>query len=359
MKNYYHYNKKRKKFRPPIARKRILTINLIPMILFFTFSLMIILIIPTTIVLPFINKAPEQSLEPMQLSSFPNNEEKASTITVSVKRTSTDKIEDLPLETYVAGVVASEMPVEYEEEALKAQAVAARTYVVNYLLHLKKDNVITDTVQHQVYKNDEELRQLWGKDYEKRMEKLTKVVDETAGEIILHQNEPITPAFFSTSNGYTENAEDYWGHPLAYLKSVASPWDQNSSGFFDQKTFSVAELAKLLNITLEENKQYPVEISRTKSERVKELILAGHTFTGREVREKLDLRSSDFSIKQQEGHFVFTTKGYGHGIGMSQFGANELAKQGKTYEDIIYYYYQDVLIKHMDSLSPTVVNASK
>lgn len=339
-------------------RKKVSSKSKKTFILFIIGIIAIVLIIPTSIVLPFIKK----DTLPSESNASPSNEkaeEMNSDYMVAVKRASTDTVENLPLETYVVGVVASEMPIEFEMEALKAQAVAARTYVVNHLLHESKDKTITDTVQHQVYKNDEELRQLWGKDYEDKMNRLMEAVQATQGQVILHGETPITPAFFSTSNGFTENSEDYWGSELPYLRSVESPWDKNSPKFLDQKTFSLTEIEDHLQITLPREEAVAVGITRTDSERVKELTLQDHTFSGREIREKLGLRSNDFSIKQRNDHLIFTTKGYGHGIGMSQYGANELAKQGKTYEDIIHYYYKDVQMKPVNHFAPTLVRASE
>src|SRR5699024_4711449 len=135
-----------------------------------------------------------------------------------------EKVEDVPLETYVSRVVASEMPIEFEMEALKAQALAARTYVVDVMMHDDEDGddsaLITDTTDNQVYHDDEQLKKQWGAEaYEKNMQKINQAVTETKGEILTYDDDPIFPAFFSTSNGYTENSEDYWESELPYLRS--------------------------------------------------------------------------------------------------------------------------------------------
>src|SRR5699024_1238993 len=131
------------------------------------------------------------------------------------------------LETYVTRVIASEMPTEFELEALKAQGVVARTYIVSHLLHQEETN-ISDTTDHQVYRNEEELRELWGDDFQHKMGKLTEAVAATKGEILTYNEWPITASYFSTSNGYTENSEDYWEEDIPYLRSVPSPWDEDS-----------------------------------------------------------------------------------------------------------------------------------
>lgn len=280
-----------------------------------------------------------------------------SELQVSVKRTKTGEVEKVPLEQYVLSVVASEMPAEFEIEALKAQAVAARTYVVNHLIHQNDEEnpLITDTTEHQVYKNDDELKAIWGKDYHWKLDKIQKAIVETKNEIITYESAPITPTFFSMSNGYTENAEDYWGNELPYLKSVESKWEENLPKFIEQKVFSKDEISKKLNVFLSLGEDIPIKIERTKSNRVSQLSINNETFSGREVREKLGLRSNDFTIQQKNEHLIFTTKGNGHGVGMSQYGANGMAKEGKDYKEILFHYYQDVELNTINDVAPTLV----
>ncbi|MFD1064479.1 stage II sporulation protein D [Oceanobacillus locisalsi] len=277
---------------------------------------------------------------------------------VSVMRVSNEEVEDIPVEQYVAGVVSSEMPSEFEMEALKAQAVAARTFTVNFLLNGEKnDNYdVTDTTQHQVYKNDQELQEQWGAEYHEKMNKINQAVKETEGQVITYNSAPITASFFSTSNGYTENSEDYWEGEVAYLRSVESPWDEASPEFSQQTTLTVAEVSEALEIPLQDDKAIPMEISHTDSGRVEEITVAGSTFSGPDFRDKLGLRSSDFTIEQSDSHLIFTTQGYGHGVGMSQFGANGMAAEGKKYDEIIHHYYTDVEISQIGEIAPTLVS---
>lgn len=343
--------RRKKKLLPkdPTAWKLLTTLLFISLIT-------IIIIIPTLIVAPFVKGNHHQSTiheTEFQLDSEPDS----STVSVSVMRLSTEEVENVPLETYVTRVLASEMPAEFEMEALKAQGLAARTYIVNHLLYQNEEaNAhITDSTTHQVYKNEEELRKQWGSEYKEKLEKLQKAVESTKGEILTYNKQPITAAYFSTSNGYTENSEDYWDNEIPYLRSVESPWDKESPVFLDQEVFSIQEVEKALEITLPHNSSIPIELSRTDSQRVKQLKIFDHVFTGREVREKLALKSSDFTIKQNNDYFVFTTKGYGHGIGMSQYGANGMAKEGKTYKDIVKHYYKDIEISTVEEIAPTLV----
>lgn len=318
----------------------------------------IILLLPSAIVLPFIDQvegdqmAEADSDEPIELEEVDD-----SSLTVPVMRTQSEEIEQVPLETYVTRVIASEMPAEFEFEALKAQGVAARTYIVDLLLHHgeETDAFISDQTDDQVYNNDEELREIWGSDYSWKMEKLQEAVAETTGEIITYNEMTITPAYFSTSNGYTVNSEDYWDNELPYLRSVESKWDEESPSFDDQSVFTKEEIEAALNIQLPVQNIQPIEITETASERVDELTIGEHTFSGREIREKLDLKSTDFTIEQKNEHFVFHTKGYGHGIGMSQYGANGMAKEGKTYMDILSYYYNGIDVQTVDDIAPMLV----
>ncbi|GGP15163.1 stage II sporulation protein D [Oceanobacillus neutriphilus] len=282
----------------------------------------------------------------------------ASPFDVSVMRVSNEEVENVPVEQYVAGVVSSEMPTEFEMEALKAQAVAARTFTVNFLLNGEKNGSydLTDSTQHQVYKGEQELQEQWGAEYQEKMNKINQAVKETEGQIITYKKAPITASFFSTSNGYTENSEDYWESEVAYLRSVESPWDKDAPEFTSQTTLSIAEVSEALQIPLQDDKKIPMEVSHTDSGRVKEITIAGNAFTGAEFRDKLGLRSSDFTIEQSDNHLIFTTQGYGHGVGMSQYGANGMAAEGKNYEDIIHYYYTDVDISQVSEIAPTLVS---
>ncbi|MFB4169795.1 stage II sporulation protein D [Virgibacillus sp. JSM 102003] len=346
---------KRKK---PINLNKTTTSWKVPSILFFASLITIILVVPTLVVVPFVTKdgeknVPVENNTPEQVEVTMGN----SPFSVAVARANSDTVENVPLETYVSRVVASEMPAEFEIEALKAQALAARTFIVNHLMQQgdSKKSDVTDTIYDQVYHNDKELRKEWGSDYSWKINKIKKAVAATTGEILTYNNTPIQIAFFSTSNGYTENSEDYWENKVPYLRSVKSPWDKNSPKFLDQKIFSIKEVEKQLGLELPNNNPLAMEITRTESNRVAKLKVADQTFTGRKVREKLKLKSSDFSIEQKNDHLIFTTKGFGHGIGMSQYGANGMAKEGKNYKEIVKYYYKGIEVNQLDETAPTLV----
>lgn len=321
--------------------------------LFITMALLValVIIVPTVLVIPFTKeKTSQPPKNPPAMQSVPAPKQVDTAVKVTVYRNAQKKVETVPMEEYVTGVVASEMNASFEMEALKAQALAARTFIVQRMLSgSKKNNAdVTDTVGDQVYKSKEELKKTWGKDYEKNLKKIEEAVSKTAGQVLTYDGSPITASFFSTSNGYTENAADYFGKDLPYLKSVDSPWDQVSPKFASEQIFTVADFQKRLGVKVLESGKVGNIKERTKGKRVKDVEFQGKTLTGKEVREKLDLRSSDFTWKQEGNNIVVTTKGYGHGVGMSQYGANGMAKEGKGYTDIVTHYYKGIEIKTMN-----------
>lgn len=272
----------------------------------------------------------------------------------------TDKrMEKLPIELYVRGVLAAEMPIEFELEALKAQAIAARTYIYRRLYAGENDGLpsnatnadVTDSVKHQVYLSLNELFSRWkGEQKKVNLNKLNQAVEETKGQIITYENKPIQAAFFSTSNGYTENAEDYWAMDLPYLRSVASPWDKDLSPRYKEITkFKLSDAAERLGVKANEIRSMRV-IETTKGKRVKEVAIGKKRFSGREVREKLGLASSQFNWTIEQEFISITTYGFGHGVGMSQWGANGMAKEGSTAEQIISHYYTGTQVEQASKL---------
>ncbi|CAM4065465.1 stage II sporulation protein D [Bacillus manliponensis] len=314
----------------------------------------LVLIVPTMLVIPFTKESEvpkmKQANETKQTNPVPAQVN--TNVKVNVFRSAQNKTETVPVEEYVTGVVASEMPASFEIEALKAQALTARTFVVQRMLSGKKQKNnadVIDTVDNQVYKSKDELKQLWGKEYESRMRKVEEAVAKTAGQVLTYNGSPISASFFSTSNGYTENAVDYWGNDYPYLQSVDSPWDKDAPKFSSEQTFKVSEFQKRLGVKIAGDGKVGTIKERTEGKRVKEVVFNDKTLTGKEVREKLGLRSSDFSWKQKGDQIIVTTKGYGHGVGMSQYGANGMAKEGKKYTDIVTHYYKGVNIETLNA----------
>jgi len=264
---------------------------------------------------------------------------------IRVKR-SDNNIDNVPFEQYIIGVLAGEMPVSFDLEALKAQAVASRSYVMKKMAYNKdNDYDVVDTVDNQVYLDTNYLKEAWKDKYTEYINKLKTAVLETKGEYLEYNNEVVEAFFFSTSAGFTENSEDIFGKKLNYLRSVDSNWDSEVSPLFNSNNyFTLNDFCNKLSINCT-NKININIINTTSTGRIKKIKINDKTFEGSKVRELLNLKSTFFSISQDASNITVTTKGYGHGVGMSQYGALAMAKKGYKYDQILKYYYQDVEIK--------------
>lgn len=238
------------------------------------------------------------------------------------------------LDEYIYHVVAAEMPASFQEEAIKSQILAARTYTINKLEN-NKEYIFTS--KDQAFLTDEDLKEKWQEDYTIYQNKIKKLISNTQNEIIVFNKKPIKAFYFSMSNGYTEDASYVFNINEEYLKSVESIYENDSIPKYKQeKIFDVSEFAEILNLTI------PIKINNivnNQSGRVEKIVINNETFSGVEIRKKLALRSTDFNITIDDQIVTIETKGYGHGVGMSQYGANELAKRGYTYKEILKYYY--------------------
>jgi len=250
-------------------------------------------------------------------------------------------IESIELEEYIIGVVAAEMPAAFNIEALKAQSVAARTYA---LKSIQEGKTLTDNEKTQSYKDINQLRVMWGNSFNTYYNKVKKAVEATKGLAILYNNNYIEALYHSTSNGYTESSYEVFGYSYPYLTSVNSSWDINASSFLREATFTFDNLQKILGIDFNQNT--PVEIlERNQSGRISSIRINENYYTGVELRNLLGLRSADFDINIDTDKVIITTRGYGHGVGMSQYGANGMGNQGKTFVEILKHYYPGTTIK--------------
>jgi stage II sporulation protein D len=212
--------------------------------------------------------------------------------------------------------------------------------------------VIGDTVDDQSYLDSATMERKWAAANDSEgLQRLRKAVHETAGLIITYENEPIDATYFSTSNGYTENSADYWGLEVPYLQSVQSPWDPPLSNRYKTTVrMSFVQFLHKLGIS-SSNPRAAVRsmtvLEKTDGKRIKTLRIGKHEFSGRELREKLGLRSSHFLWKLERNQIVITTYGNGHGVGLSQWGAHGMALNGYDAEDIVKHYYNGVDIELM------------
>lgn len=296
---------------------------------------LIIVFIPFVIVMLFdVDKKEEISLNYV------------SNVIIRVRRESSGDIEYLPLEEYIVGVLAGEMPIYFEKEAFKAQAVAARSYALKRIEY-NKDNEydVVDSIMNQVYLDNYYLKEAWKDDYVNNINKLREVVNETENEYLEYDGEVIDALFFSTSNGYTENASLVFNIDLPYLQSVKSAWDEKTSSAFRSSTsLSLNDFYSKLGLKYSDKIDVKI-LKRSSSNRVISLSINGVEFNSRTLYDKLGLKSTDFSIKQEGNKIIIDMVGYGHGVGMSQYGAEGMAEEGYSYEDILKYYYTGTDIK--------------
>lgn len=295
------------------------------------FSLLVILI-PYVVVTVFIKNEEIQFI-------FSSN------TMVRILRTNTNVVDVVPLEEYVIGVVAGEMPASFSLEALKAQAVASRSYVMYQMIKNKdKDYDVVDTVLNQVYIDSESLKEKWGDNYVTNINKIKLSVMDTAYEYLTYNSDIVEALFFSTSSGYTENSEEVFISEVPYLRSVVSQWDSISPVFNYSLDYTYDTFCSLLGINY--TTELDIEIlDQTSVHKIKKIRINEKVFTGSEVSSKLKLKSSNFTIEEIDDKVIVTSHGYGHGVGMSQYGAEGMAQAGFTYDEILKYYYTDVLIE--------------
>lgn len=263
-------------------------------------------------------------------------------IYVTVYRTN-GTILNLELEEYIVGVVGAEMPASFNKEALKAQAVVARTYTLKTINSNKK---LTDNNSTQNYKSNEELRNLWGSSYNTYYNKVQSAVNETKGEYLVYNGNYIDAVYHSTSNGHTEDSVYVWGNSIPYLKSVNSIYDSTNKNYSSTIFLSYQELSNKLKTNIDNNTDLS-NINRNNSGRVDNITINNRVYSGVEIRTLLSLRSTDFEFEKLDSGVNITTKGYGHGVGMSQYGANGMANNGSNYKDILLHYYSGVTIKSL------------
>lgn len=259
----------------------------------------------------------------------------------------------LSLEEYVRGVVAAEMPISFHEEALKAQAIAARTYAMKVT---EQGTVpIAKDVSAQVYYTEAERKKNWGKDFAKNEKKIDKIVEATAGELIVYEDELISAMFFSTSNGKTETAKNFSGTDIPYLQSVESVGEESLNPAYEEETkLSLAKWNEALGVNWNAKMFESLQLVRNTTGRVQKMVTDGFEKEGREVRELLGLRSTDFDIAFDVTNNIvlINTKGYGHGVGMSQYGAEAFARVGLSAKEIIEHYYTNTTIRKILNNDP-------
>ena len=265
-----------------------------------------------------------------------------------IQDASTGQVLELSRREYLIGAVAAEMPVSWPDEALKAQAVAAHSYALYCRDHAAPDSIgwlTADPARRQGCLTDPVLRSYWGTAYETNYARLAALVDEVEHTVLLCDGAPACASYFAISNGRTEASENVWGTALPYLVSVDSSTDLSADNYTYSVSFSPAQMQQLLasglglapDLSAPEN--WFGDITLTASGYVACLPVCGQTLSGPALRKALSLRSACFTVQYQDGTFQITTRGYGHGVGMSQWGAKALAEQGQTAAEILVHYF--------------------
>ncbi len=301
----------------------------------------------------------EQSDSSVQIQTADGTNTENSEPTVKVMATASGNIITASERDYLIGCVACEMPPSYDSEALKAQAVAAYTNLVrlkkNPDASLNGADISDSPSRHQGYYSDEQLREKYGDKYEKYYEKIAEAVDAVYGEIITYDGQPIVAAYCAVAPGRTESAEVIWQSEVPYLQSVVSSGDKLAPDYSSTVIYTAEQLKDALSadsgIKPGDNPSEwigNIELSENKTGVVKSIVIGSKTLSGNEARRLLKLRSPAFSVQYNDGSFIFTVEGYGHAVGMSQYGADYMAKSGSSYKEILKQYYKGVKIEKAD-----------
>ena len=261
-------------------------------------------------------------------------------------------VTEMKSEDYIFGVVAAEMPALYNEEALKAQSVAAYTYACYKRAEnsQKSYDISTDHTVDQSYISESAVRERWGDKADEYAEKIKKAIRDTSGYMITCKGAPILAVYHAISTGKTESAKNVWGGDYSYLKPVDSSGDLLSPNYASTVSLTAEETASKLSEICEvsgEAANYFGKSEKTESGNVKEISVCGKTVKGARIRSLLNLRSDAFDVKYEDGKFTFTVRGYGHGVGMSQYGADYMAKQGSDFKEILTHYYTDCTVERV------------
>lgn len=269
-----------------------------------------------------------------------NNESNKQSINIkNVDIIYNDEVSNIDLEDYVLGVVACEMPASFDIEALKAMAVAARTFAL-YKVTTNSNYKLSTTTKDQCYISVDRMKDRWKGSFDKNYNKIKSAVKSTDNQYMTYNDKVIIAFYFSISNGFTENCENVFSQKLDYLKSVDSSWDKQYS--YKEKTIKISVNEFLNKLGINSSKIDNIKIDRSDTNRIKTITINNKVFKGTKVRSLLGLRSTDFDIEINDDEVSITTRGYGHGVGLSQYGANAMAKKGYKYDEILKYYYTGI-----------------
>lgn len=297
---------------------------------------------------------------PLIIVSLLSGTNKAPADTVSVYIKSENRVEDMGIDEYLKRVVSAEMPANFNAEALKAQAVAARTYLKSHIDAAENGNtaeehngacICTDSKHCQAYISEEARRETWTKqgiDADEAWRKISDAVEKTDKLIMTYGGEVVSAVFHSTSSGKTERAADVWGEDIPYLQSIESEGDFYSPKYSSEVRMSVEDFKKIAENNIDgvnwENGLFN-NVVRSGAGGIVTLDVGSVNIKGTELRRMYDLNSTNVELTEADGNIRMNVKGFGHGVGMSQYGADYMAKQGKKYDEILKSYYTGVKIE--------------
>ena len=287
----------------------------------------------------------------------------ADDMTINVYDTEKEQLVTMGLEEYIVHVTAGEMPASYESEALKAQSIAARTYAVRKMVQLggtgcsahEGADVCTSSAHCQAYMSEERMAETWGADTELYLEKICNAVEDTASLVMTYNGEYIDALYHASSGGRTEDSVNVFGGDLPYLVGVESPNEGTGAGNVAEKTISYEDAADAIlaeypnaGITADTLRDNMEILSRFESGRVEALKIGNVQITGQQARSLFGLNSANFTIAFGDSEMTFHTSGYGHGVGMSQAGANAMAREGSDFREILTHYYTGIEIEKIN-----------
>ena len=315
-------------------------------------ALLLVIFLPVLLLEPIEDELPEAMVLVIEAEAQEQKHEEQQADMVLRLKTGQEILE-LPLETYLIGVVLSEMPASFELEALKAQAVAARTFTMRQMENSKHTDcdVCADSSCCQAWSSREAMEEKLGETFLQYWQKAQEAVKQTAGEVLTYEGNLIEAVYFSCSGGATEDAVAVWGSEVPYLQSVTSTGEEQASKY--QSTTAVP-LERFQQLLRGENPAVDLSgvpsgwfgtLTRTEGGGVEVMEIGGQQFSGTTLRSLFGLNSTKFSIEITEEEILFQVSGYGHRVGMSQYGANAMAKAGKTYDEILLHYYTGVTLE--------------
>lgn len=316
------------------------------------FYILFIIVLTITMPIVFTNKFKTQEVSSNEISDEKFDYGEYSNI--RLLHTETGEVETIDLDTYLYGVVSSEMPANFEMEALKAQAIVARTYTIYQIRSGGKHenaDLCDSALCCQAWISKENRLSRWEEGVrEEYWNKIVQAVNETKGKLVLYDSQPINALFHSNSGGSTELSINVWGGNFPYFQTVETAGEENYSSYSSEVQISKDELVKIM---LEKYSDFEIDFEKddyikiveyTDSQRVKKIKIGNKEISGVEARSLFNLKSAKFSFEIDGDILKFSVIGYGHGVGLSQCGSDSLAKQGKNCEEIIKYYYKNVEI---------------